>query len=101
MNCNNLRQISGYPLDSVTIQNIQKEYQRDNRSWTLGFSGGKDSSALLKLVYLALSSLKNKSKPVTAVFCDTGVEIPIMRSLVPETFNKFSEESSENLPGRF
>ena len=80
----------------VTIDNIQRAYLRDNLPWTLAFSGGKDSSALLKLVYLALEELNRKSKPVTIIYCDTGVEIPIIRSFVIKTLDNLWREAVEN-----
>jgi len=90
----------GNQIDPVltyrTIEHIQREYSKNSLPWSLGFSGGKDSSALLKLVYIALENLKTRYKPVTVIFCDTGVEIPIVRSLVIETLNNISIEAIEN-----
>jgi DNA sulfur modification protein DndC len=83
-------------LFSNTIEHIQREYLRNNLPWSLAFSGGKDSSALLKLVYLALEELPEKTKPVTIVYCDTGVEIPIIRSSVIKTLYDLSREAVEN-----
>ena len=79
-----------------TIEHIKREYLKNSIPWSLGFSGGKDSSALLKLVYAALKDIGTKSKPVTVIYCDTGVEIPIVRSFVLETLNKLSEEVAGN-----
>ena len=36
---------------------IRKLYQSDNRPWIIGFSGGKDSTCLVQLVWHALSKL--------------------------------------------
>lgn len=83
-------------LTYKTIEHIQREYSKNSLPWSLGFSGGKDSSALLKLVYIALENIRIKSKPVTVIYCDTGVEIPIVRSFVQETLNKLSREAIEN-----
>ena len=80
----------------TTIENIQRVYLKDNLPWALAFSGGKDSSALLKLVYLALEELHGELKPVTVIYCDTGVEIPIIRSLVIKTLDNLSIEALEN-----
>lgn len=86
----------GASLACKTIDNIQCEYLKNQLPWSLAFSGGKDSSALLKLVYLALEQLKAKSKPVTIIYCDTGVEIPIIRSFVIKTLDDLSKEATEN-----
>jgi DNA sulfur modification protein DndC len=79
-----------------TIETIQREYLKDSLPWSLAFSGGKDSSALLKLVYLALQDVGRKFKPVTVVYCDTGVEIPIIRSFVIQTLNSLQAEAEDN-----
>jgi DNA sulfur modification protein DndC len=79
-----------------TIEHIQHEYLKNDVPWYLGFSGGKDSSALLRLVYEALQNLVFKSKPVTVIYCDTGVEIPVVRSLVTQTLENLTKEVKEN-----
>lgn len=86
-------------LDWNTIELIKREYQRSDLPWSLGYSGGKDSTALLKLTFQAVHQTKKKLKPVNIVYCDTGVEIPIMTSLVDKTLKKIKKESKElNLP---
>ncbi|WP_181213558.1 phosphoadenosine phosphosulfate reductase domain-containing protein, partial [Dehalococcoides mccartyi] len=88
--------IRGNALLNDTINTIQREYLKDNLPWSLAFSGGKDSSALLKLVYVALQNIGKKLKPVTVVYCDTGVEIPIIRSFVIETLRSLQIEAEKN-----
>jgi DNA sulfur modification protein DndC len=80
-------------IDRKTIKLIQKEYLISNDPWFLGYSGGKDSSTLLKLVFLSLLSLKIKPRPITVIYCDTGVEIPIVRHLVIATLNGIASEA--------
>jgi DNA sulfur modification protein DndC len=36
------------------IADTQRVYLADSRPWVIGYSGGKDSSATMALVYLAL-----------------------------------------------
>ena len=86
-------------LDFNTIELIEKEYLKNEIPWSLGFSGGKDSSAMLKLTYNAIAGIKNPNKPINVVYCDTGVEIPIVNSFVRKTFAKFKNEiAGLNLP---
>jgi DNA sulfur modification protein DndC len=67
----------------------------------LGFSGGKDSSALLKLLFLALRESRAPLVPVTIVYCDTGVDIPIVTSLVRRTLRSVVREArADNVPIR-
>ena len=82
-------------LDFNTIELIEKEYQSNDIPWSLGFSGGKDSSAMLKLTYNAIANIKNPKKFINVVYCDTGVEIPIVISFVKKTFAKLKNEITE------
>ncbi|QJR12888.1 hypothetical protein DSM104443_03982 [Usitatibacter rugosus] len=79
--------------DSKAIAEIQSLYRSSDRRWILGFSGGKDSTAVLKLVFNALLELNRPlEKPVTVVYCDTGVEIPVIRDFVRKTLRNLSRE---------
>lgn len=81
------------------IEYIKEYYQKDNNEWFLGFSGGKDSSATLKLVYTAIKQLDSFHKKIHVVFCDTGVENPIITNYVKRLFQNLQEESNlQNLP---
>ena len=40
-----------------TIETIQQVYMEDNIPWICGYSGGKDSSAVVQLVWMALQQL--------------------------------------------
>ena len=48
-------------FDKRTLSNVFEEirhvYQSDNRPWIIGFSGGKDSTCMVQLVWHALSEL--------------------------------------------
>lgn len=88
--------------DLKTIELIRNEYLKDTIPWFIGYSGGKDSSALLVLVINALSRLKYFSREVTAIYCDTGVENPIITDYVFATFKSLESECKElNIPIRF
>jgi DNA sulfur modification protein DndC len=86
---------SHYPVNEQSILHIQQEYSRASTPWFLGYSGGKDSSALLKLVFIALLHVKPRRKPVTVVYCDTGVDIPVIRNLAVGTLHDISIEAEE------
>lgn len=52
-------------------------YKRDNRPWVVAYSGGKDSTAVLHLVYsLIIEFGKAAPKPVFVISSDTRVEAP-------------------------
>ncbi|WP_417664245.1 DNA phosphorothioation system sulfurtransferase DndC [Pseudidiomarina donghaiensis] len=63
---------------SHSINDVQNLYLSDNRPWVIGYSGGKDSSAVVTLIYLSLWGLseEQRHKPVFVVASDTLVETP-------------------------
>lgn len=82
-------------MSKEIIELIKNEYITSNTPWLLGFSGGKDSTALLSVVYESLMKIKNPLKPVNVVYCDTGVEIPLFSSLVHDTFTSLRSEANK------
>ncbi len=52
----NQENFAGRPLAEY-ISEVQRIYCSDKRPWVIGYSGGKDSSAVMTLVYLALLGL--------------------------------------------
>ena len=88
--------------DQNSIDIIKQEYSKDDCPWYLGYSGGKDSSALLKLLIISLSQLESYHKDVTIIYCDTGVENPIITEYVYQTFEKLKLECKTlQLPLKF
>ena len=69
---------------------VQELYQSDQIPWVIGYSGGKDSTASLQIVWLALQELpKNKlHKKVHVISTDTMVENPIVASWVSNSLNQ-------------
>jgi DNA sulfur modification protein DndC len=66
----------GYVL--TVIKEIQEAYLNDARPWVIGFSGGKDSTALLQFVYHAIRALppESRHKHIYVLASDTRVEAP-------------------------
>jgi len=60
------------------IHEIQSQYLEDSLPWIVGFSGGKDSTAVLQLIFYALSELNPSElkKEVHVLSNDTLVENP-------------------------
>lgn len=74
---------------SDIIEELKDQYLEDdryNRPWIIGFSGGKDSTVLLTLTWLALQQLKEAgyilTRQVYVVCNDTMVENPIIDEYV-------------------
>jgi DNA sulfur modification protein DndC len=77
------------------------ENDRYNRPWIIGFSGGKDSTALLTLVWLALQKIR-ESNPITIfkrqvyVVCnDTMVENPVIEEYVTTVLQTIQKAARE------
>jgi DNA sulfur modification protein DndC len=64
-------------LDSK-YEEIRSVYLADRRPWVIGYSGGKDSTTALQMIWYALSTLPAKalSKPLYVIASDTLVETP-------------------------
>ncbi|MBB3730343.1 DNA phosphorothioation system sulfurtransferase DndC [Nonomuraea dietziae] len=68
-------------------EEIRELYQADEVPWVVGYSGGKDSTAILQLVWFALEGLPEdkRTKPVHVISTDTLVENPIVASWVTQS----------------
>ena len=75
------------------------EEDRYNRPWIIGFSGGKDSTVLLTLVWLALSKLKTDgvqlNRNVYVVCNDTMVENPVIEEYITTVLSTIKKAAKE------
>lgn len=86
-----------FPKLNFTKQELLANFLADSRPWIVAFSGGKDSTVVLQLVYEMLLSLpKEKRKKVFVVMSDTKVESPVIEDYLQETM-KILNESSKDL----
>lgn len=69
------------------METVRNLYMSDEIPWVIGYSGGKDSTATLQLVWLALSTMKEEhlKKPVHVINTDTLVESPIIEKWVDKS----------------
>ena len=74
------------------IEEIKYVYKSDERPWVIGYSGGKDSTAVVELVYKMLLSLPNeqRKKNVYIVSSDTLIENPLIKIYLNK-MNKLAE----------
>jgi len=63
---------------------VRELYLADAVPWVVGYSGGKDSTAVLQLIWLALRDLPidRRQKPVHVISTDTLVEQPLVAAWV-------------------
>ena len=61
----------------ITIQNL---YLADDIPWMIGYSGGKDSTAAVQLVWMAIERLpkQDRKKSIHIMNTDTLVESPVV-----------------------
>ena len=88
-------------VESIILE-LMDQYQepdRYNRPWIIRFSGGKDSTVLLTLVWKALSRLKEEHVPLNRqvyVVCnDTLVENPVIEEYVTTVLQYISRAAQE------
>ena len=71
------------------------------RPWIIGFSGGKDSTVLLMLTWIAMQELKEDRKPlrrrVYVVCNDTMVENPVIEEYVSTVLLKIGDAAREQM----
>ena len=86
-------------IDELTDQYLEDD--RYNRPWIIGFSGGKDSTVLLTLVWLALLKIRENrpelifKRQIYVVCNDTMVENPVIEeyvTIVLQTIQKAAKE---------
>ena len=94
---------------SDIIEDIKEQYleEDNNIPWIIGFSGGKDSTTVLTLVWRALLLVRKEqgqqalSRQVFVVNNDTLVENPIITDYIVEVLDCIKKGASEqNLPIR-
>lgn len=82
-------------LDELT-EEIKYVYQSDKRPWVIGYSGGKDSTTVVELVYKMLLTLPEdkRNKNVYIVSSDTLIENPLIKIYLSK-MNKLLGEAAQ------
>lgn len=82
------------------IKEIMIVYKHDNRPWLIGYSGGKDSTLLVSLVYEAMQRLKTTGsimhKKIYIITSDTMVENPIVKNYMHASSNSINTASERD-----
>ena len=73
-------------------------YDESERPWIVGFSGGKDSTMLLQLVWIALTKIDPvfRNRRVYVVCNDTMVENPRIVKFISKTLAKIQKTANQN-----
>jgi DNA sulfur modification protein DndC len=74
---------------SAYLQDVRDLYLADRRPWVVGYSGGKDSTAALQLVWYALAGMpaEQRVKPVYVISSDTFVETPVIVDFIDKNLD--------------
>ncbi len=86
---------------SALGEEIRDLYLCDAVPWVVGYSGGKDSSAVLQLVWNAIRDLppEKRQKPIHVITTDTLVEQPLVAAWVDASQARMREEApKQGLP---
>ncbi|MHA7630828.1 DNA phosphorothioation system sulfurtransferase DndC [Corallococcus sp. M7] len=77
------------------LQEIRDLYLADHVPWVVGYSGGKDSTASLQLVWMALAELpvEQRTKTVHVISTDTLVENPVVAAWVTRSLQVMKEHA--------
>lgn len=80
-----------------SLEEIRQVYLADERPWVIGFSGGKDSTVALQLVWYALRGLEpsQRRKHVYVISGDTQVETPVIIDYLTEALDLINKQASE------
>jgi len=83
------------------LEEVQEVYTQNEYPWVIGYSGGKDSTASLQLVWQAVSRLPEdeRTKPVHVISTNTLVETPAIVNHVHSTHERIRAQAEEdNMP---
>lgn len=78
-------------------ESIRQTYLRDHYPWVIGYSGGKDSTTALQLVWYALAELSadQRTKPVFIISTDTLVETPVIVDRNKDNIERINREAQK------
>lgn len=81
---------------------IRRLFLEDSIPWVLGYSGGKDSTATLQLVWMAIAALpleQRNHKIIHVISTDTLVESPVVSKWVEDSLRHMAEAANQqNMP---
>ena len=78
------------------VRTMRALYLKDETPWIVGYSGGKDSTAIVQLVWEALSDIAalKRTKVVHVISTDTGVENPIVSAWVAQSLRNIERAAA-------
>ena len=82
---------------ALRIKEIQDDYLADSTPWVIGYSGGKDSTVVTQLTWMAVEALpkSKRHKEVYIVTTDTMVENPVVATWVENSIDLINQQAKE------
>lgn len=79
------------------VEAIRRTYLSLPQPWVVGFSGGKDSTCTLQLVWKAIAGLPkaSRTKAIYVISSDTMVETPVITNLIYGTMSRIAESAEK------
>jgi len=96
--CENIRDEAFDKYLNKLYEEIRNTYLADSRPWVIGYSGGKDSTATLQLIWSSLKELppEKLTKDVFVISSDTFVETPVIVNHINKTHELINTCAKEN-----
>lgn len=88
--------LEGNQLSGI-YQNIIELYRKNPLPWVIGYSGGKDSTATLQLIWNAVAQIPvaERLKPIYVISSDTLVETPVIVKYIDSALQKMNIAAKE------
>ena len=92
----NLAKEAGLDLGALQ-EHIRAVYMSDDRPWVIGYSGGKDSTCALQLIWGAVRTLSEdeRRKPIFVLSSDTLVETPVIVNYIDDTLAAINSAAAD------
>ncbi|GCL54563.1 phosphoadenosine phosphosulfate reductase [Microcystis aeruginosa NIES-3806] len=90
------RTVDDFVIDiEIITKEIQNLYLSNSIPFVIGYSGGKDSSAVVQLIWNAISKLaiKDRHKKIYVMTTDTQVENPLVSTWVKQSLARMKNEA--------
>lgn len=94
---NNENTLSHNEKVQLILEEMEIVYKNDDRPWVIGYSGGKDSTSVVQLVFMMLQKLpkEERKKKVYIVSSDTLIENPIVLGFLKQNSNAIDEAAEK------
>lgn len=79
------------------LDDVRDIYLADSRPWVVGYSGGKDSTTALQLIWTAIAALpaESRTKLIYVISSDTLVETPVVSKYIDVSLSRIAQAARE------